>query len=264
MKRYTETNKWRDPWFRGLSGQAKLLWIYVLDHADDIGTFSFNIRMAAEDLRMPLEQSHFDELASRIQKIRDDKFHIPKFVHFHLGTLNSGSTWVRRINKILEERGLVENEHHEWHYPNGKPVTPPSGKPDSAPPPASETPKPRARNPLMDALATHAEDSDPLQVTATKWKSIASALAAIQAACKKTGLELTPEEIARRAKNYRSQMPQATITANALAQHWARCDNPGTQTAPRRQKSPDGEVAHPETTNVPFQFANNDSPEDIL
>lgn len=260
MRRYTETNKWRDPWFRALSGQAKLLWIYALDHADDIGTFSFNLRLAEQDLNIGLTQSHFDELRTRLQKLRDDKFHIPKFVHFHLGTLNSNSTWVRRIKKILEDRNLVENEWHEWHYPQA-PAIKEKAKADD-----DSTPKQRARNPLMDALAIHAEDSDPLQVTGSKWKSIGTALATIQAACKKTDIALTAEEIARRAENYRSQFHNATITANALAQHWARCDNPGGNHAPqRRRKSPDGEVPHPENPPVPFdqeQFGTTQPDED--
>jgi hypothetical protein len=252
MKRYTETTKWRDPWFRQLSGQAKLLWIYILDHADDIGTFSFNLKLAAEDLKLALTDEHFQELASRLQKLREDKYHIPKFVHFHCGALlKTGSMWARRIMRILEDRGLVENEFHEWHYPSRPPalerVTEP--KPQAADKKPAED-KQRERNPLMDALALHAEESDPAQVTGSKWKSIGTALAQI----KKTAPNVTPEEIARRAANYRSQMPQATITANALAQHWARCDKPGTA-QPRRQKSPDGEVPHPETPNVPFKHA---------
>lgn len=77
----------------------------------------------------------------------------------------------------------------------------------------------RTRDPLFDALAVHTEG--PLdQIPRKKNRAIGVALAEIRAVCP----TLTPGEIARRAENYRLHMPNVTLTANALASHWARCD----------------------------------------
>jgi len=43
---------------------------------------------------------------------------------------------------------------------------------------------------------------------------------------RKASPDVTPEEIARRAANYRLHMPTAMLTATALLNHWARCAQP--------------------------------------
>lgn len=95
----------------------------------------------------------------------------------------------------------------------------------SAPPPvaegviASQSPKVRARNPLLDALAV-LDGSDLAQVTASAWSGIGKALAEIKA----VSPDVTPAEIARRAATYRLHHPAWALTPNALAKHWASCD----------------------------------------
>lgn len=42
MKRFTETDKWRDPWFRSLSAPSKLVFFYVLDNCNNAGFLEFD------------------------------------------------------------------------------------------------------------------------------------------------------------------------------------------------------------------------------
>ena len=65
------------------------------------------------------------------------------------------------------------------------------------------------------------------QVPPTAWSGIATALAQIRSVCP----EVTPEELHRRAAHYRAHMRGATLTATALAKHWALCDRAPTTTA---------------------------------
>ncbi|MCK9519165.1 MAG: YdaU family protein [Dehalococcoidia bacterium] len=87
----------------------------------------------------------------------------------------------------------------------------------------------RSRNPLMDALGKlDAAGGNVEQITKSGWSSIAGALRDIR----EVTPEVTPEEIERRAANYRTQFPADTrITAHALAKHWARCAEPGQKVA---------------------------------
>lgn len=81
--------------------------------------------------------------------------------------------------------------------------------------------KPAQRNPIMDALATHAEGvTDLSQVTPSAWKQIAKAASDIKVVCP----DVTPDEIRRRVIAYFTAMPNATCTSTAIAKHWARCD----------------------------------------
>ena len=104
----------------------------------------------------------------------------------------------------------------------------------AAPPPGSgeverfedskpATAKARKRNPIFDALAV-AEGSNLDELTASAKGAIATAAAEIR----KASPDVTPEEVARRAANYRRLMPKATLTASALSKHWSRCGSPKT------------------------------------
>ena len=43
-KRMSETEKWKDPWFEGLSKDFKLIWLYLLDDCDNAGIWQMSIR----------------------------------------------------------------------------------------------------------------------------------------------------------------------------------------------------------------------------
>jgi uncharacterized protein YdaU (DUF1376 family) len=102
-----------------------------------------------------------------------------------------------------------------------------SPSPSPSPSPVSDTDTntcapakpPRARSPLMDALAS-VDGSDPQQVTPAAWPAIGRALSAIKAVTP----DVTLDEILRRARNYRQKHPDWALTATALAKHWASCE----------------------------------------
>lgn len=45
MKRWTETNKWKDKWFMSLTPIQKLIWGYLIDNCDNAGFFEINSRV---------------------------------------------------------------------------------------------------------------------------------------------------------------------------------------------------------------------------
>ncbi len=78
--------------------------------------------------------------------------------------------------------------------------------------------KEKKRNPIMDALAL-CECNNLAEVSQAGWKRIGSSLKQIREVCP----DVTPEEIAKRARNYQTHFDGAALTSNALAKHWARC-----------------------------------------
>jgi len=56
MKRFTETEKWKDSWFRKLQPPSKLLWLYILDTCDNAGFWEYDLEMCAFVTKMTEEQ----------------------------------------------------------------------------------------------------------------------------------------------------------------------------------------------------------------
>ena len=88
----------------------------------------------------------------------------------------------------------------------------------------------RARDAVLDALAA-VGGGDISQLTKTAWGAAARAKKEIS----DVSPNLTPDEVARRAANYRLHFKDAALTAPALTKHWARCDKPPSEgTLPER------------------------------
>lgn len=75
---------------------------------------------------------------------------------------------------------------------------------------------PRARNELLDALAT-VGGGKPEEVT--QWGPAIAARAEIVV----VSPDVTPDEVRRRAVNYRTHFDGAALTPTALSKHWAVC-----------------------------------------
>jgi len=78
-------------------------------------------------------------------------------------------------------------------------------------------PPPRERNPLFDALCL--VEGIPLGEVGKAGGRIGKSLSEILAASP----DVSPEEIARRGRNYQTHFSGAALTAAALAKHWGKC-----------------------------------------
>jgi len=58
MKRFTETLKWDDPWFRELHGSHKLVFLYILDRCNNAGFWEVDLSALA--FHTKLESKHFE------------------------------------------------------------------------------------------------------------------------------------------------------------------------------------------------------------
>ena len=93
--------------------------------------------------------------------------------------------------------------------------------------PTAHVPKPRPRDLSLEALAAIG-GSDLTQVTQPAWRSAAAALKTIRAVCP----GVTSEQIQLRGRHYQQVFPSATLTAHALAKHWATCERPPSPAGP--------------------------------
>lgn len=119
MKRFTETNKWRDPWFRRLSPAAKLLWFYLIDNCDQVGLVDIDYQLLSSDLGMKITDKVLGELGGRIQAVSDVKIFLTKFIPFQYGELSTACPPHRNIIKSVEMHGLI-NSGLAYSYPSAR------------------------------------------------------------------------------------------------------------------------------------------------
>ena len=107
LKRFVETNRWRDPWFRRLSPAAKLLWGYLTDNCDCVGLIDLDLEAATFDIGLPIQEKHLAELGSRTQRTVEGKIFLRRFIEFQYGTLSEGCPAHKPVLKLVHLRHLT-------------------------------------------------------------------------------------------------------------------------------------------------------------
>ena len=105
--RFTATEKWIDPWFCELNEKDKLFWIYIVDNCDHAGIWQVNWPL----VRFHIKDYVFNEKVfnSRIIKLKNDKWFIPKFIEFQYKTgLNPENRAHQSVINILKKEGAYK------------------------------------------------------------------------------------------------------------------------------------------------------------
>lgn len=89
-RRYTDTEKWRKPWFRKLPPKVKLFWIYLLDSCTHYAVWDADFELASFCIGDELSEGECLEALSGRVHVFDDgrKWFIPNFIEFQYGSLN--------------------------------------------------------------------------------------------------------------------------------------------------------------------------------
>lgn len=105
-KRFTDCDKWDDPWFMELSPVAKLLWFYLLDRCDNSGVIAFNSRLAKFQTGAEINSGHFKELGDRIETLPVGKLWITKFIQFQYGELKPDCRPHASVIELIRKHGI--------------------------------------------------------------------------------------------------------------------------------------------------------------
>lgn len=106
MKRFTETQKWEDPWFRRLSPELKLFWHWLLDKCDGAGIIEPDIELASFQIGFQYPADILSQFNERVTKLKCGKYFIPKFISYQYGTLSRECKAHNPIFASLEKHGL--------------------------------------------------------------------------------------------------------------------------------------------------------------
>lgn len=118
-KRFTDTNKYRKPFIRGLQGAYKLLWDYLYHDCDHAGIWivDFEITQIYLGSDMPVNKEdalkYFNLDQKRIVEIDNgEKWFIPSFVEFQYGELNESNRAHNSVIQLLKKNGIYKNKGH--------------------------------------------------------------------------------------------------------------------------------------------------------
>lgn len=120
-KRFTSTLKWADPWFRRLSANAKMLWLYAVDHCDLIGIVELDLELVSLDCGLKCNAKNVTELGDRIQHIGGDRYFLPKFISFQYGKLSAGCRPHEKIIDAINSHGLIPTSNG-YRYPESEKI----------------------------------------------------------------------------------------------------------------------------------------------
>jgi hypothetical protein len=110
-KRFTDTDKFIDPWFRRLSTQNKLLWDWMLCNCDHAGIITIDFEFVEMVLRERFDDRVLDEhFSERVIKLSPAKYFIPKFLRFQYGKLNPQSKVHASVIQRLRDEGIIYND----------------------------------------------------------------------------------------------------------------------------------------------------------
>jgi hypothetical protein len=119
MKRFTETQKWEDPWFRRLAPEMKLLWQWILDRCDNAGVIDPDIDLASFQIGYGYPMDTLLEFGERVVKLPCGKWFIPKFIDFQYGKLSEDCKAHNPVFASLAKNG-IQRVSIGYEYPTGK------------------------------------------------------------------------------------------------------------------------------------------------
>jgi len=107
MKRFTETDKWRDSWFRKLTAEHKLAYLYALDNCDAAGVWEADYELAEFVLGCkPDWPGLIGALGDRLEIIRGGKWWLNRFISYQYGTLSEDCKPHQHVLKVLKSHTL--------------------------------------------------------------------------------------------------------------------------------------------------------------
>lgn len=107
VKRFTETEKWRDSWFRKLKATTKLAFLYIVDNCDAAGVWDPDFELANFTIGEEISWlSVLEQLGDRIDLLKNGKWHITRFVEFQYGELVDECRPHAKVLQILKGHGI--------------------------------------------------------------------------------------------------------------------------------------------------------------
>ena len=110
-KRFIDTKIWDKAWFRKLSPDNKLIWIYLLTRCDHAGIWDADWELAEFFIGGKVNYRRLPQIITdKMQKVDgEEQFFIPSFIEFQYGELRENSKPHISVIKRLTDKGLLKS-----------------------------------------------------------------------------------------------------------------------------------------------------------
>lgn len=109
-KRFVDSRKFQDPWFRNLAPEYKCFWDYLICSCDHAGIWKVDFKLAEFCIGAVIDETvALEVLNDRIVKVSKDKWFIPKFITFQYKNLNRESKLFLSLKTMLLDIGYDED-----------------------------------------------------------------------------------------------------------------------------------------------------------
>src|SRR3990167_8174699 len=108
-KRFTDTEKWKRPWFRSLPETYRLFWVYLCDSCDHSGIWYVDFELASFMIGSQVDPAKAKELLGKqiVELNGGARWFIKDFVSFQYGELKNKSAVHRSVVASLKREGLI-------------------------------------------------------------------------------------------------------------------------------------------------------------
>lgn len=110
-KRFTDTEKWKKHFIRGLQAPYKLLWVYLMDEVSAAGIWDVDIDVAQLRLGVKLKKETAENLFREKIVLLDKgkKWFVPSFIDFQYGQLSEANRAHTQIILTLKKFNLIDD-----------------------------------------------------------------------------------------------------------------------------------------------------------
>lgn len=106
-KRFTDTEKFNDVWYRRLPLLQKVIWEYLLSECNHAGIFeNFDYDMMSFKIGAEISETDMKCFEGRIVFLNETTLFIPKFIKFQYGELNAQNKAHASVLRELEKWGI--------------------------------------------------------------------------------------------------------------------------------------------------------------
>lgn len=106
-KRFTDAEKYGDPWFTDLNAKMKSVYLYILDTCDCAGVWKSNFKMIKTHWEISVTHEDMLCLAPKVERISSENYLVLNFIRFQYGdNLNLNSNITKGILKSIEYNNI--------------------------------------------------------------------------------------------------------------------------------------------------------------